>query len=412
MKRSSDRILTTHTGSLPLPAGARESLAAKRRGRAYDQAVIDAALTTAVDDIVRRQVEVGVDIVGDGELSKTAWNDYVVHRVSGLERKPRSRAQSAEPWSVAKGIVRPREVGLFRGDLEGAPRHYRTDIAEFYDLARSQSDAHDNDGMTYFCTGPLGWKDFAAVETDIRRLQAARQGAKPHDVFMSALSPGCFARFFKNEYYASEEIYMQAVADVMRDEYKAIVDAGFVLQLDCPDLASGANTDYADLTVQQFRKVIEQHVECLNYALKSIPRDQVRMHICWGNYEGPHDCDVPLEKIWPIVKKTRVGGFVLPFANARHAHEYNVLRKMPLDDDQVIVAGVIDTLTNFVEHPEVVAERLQRVAEAVGDKTRVLGGTDCGFDSTAGQGRVAQDVAWAKLRSLVEGARLASERLF
>ena len=207
MKRSSERILTTHTGSLPLPAPVRQALAAKRRGETYDQAVIDATLTTAIGDVVRRQIEVGIDIVDDGELSKTAWNDYVVHRVSGLERKPRSRAQSAEPWSVAQGILRPRNTGLVRRDIEGAPRHYRTDIAEFHDLARAQSDGHDNGGMAYVCTGPIGWMDFAAVETDISRLAAAAATAKPHDVFMSALSPGCFVRFFRNEYYPNEESY-------------------------------------------------------------------------------------------------------------------------------------------------------------------------------------------------------------
>src|SRR5262245_52002779 len=182
MKRSTDRILTTHTGSLPLPALLRQAFAVKRRGEAYDQAAIDAALTTAIDEVVGRQIEVGVDIVDDGELSKTSWNDYVVHRLTGLERKPRSRARSAEPWSVARGIVRPRETGMARVDIEGAPRHYRTDIAEFYDLARSQSDCHDNDGVAYVCTGPLAWQDFAQVETDITRLSAAVGASQPHDV--------------------------------------------------------------------------------------------------------------------------------------------------------------------------------------------------------------------------------------
>jgi 5-methyltetrahydropteroyltriglutamate--homocysteine methyltransferase len=237
MKRSTNRILTTHTGSLPLPSLIRQAFAAKRRGEAYDQAAIDVALTTAIDEVVRHQIDVGVDIVDDGELSKTSWNDYVVHRLSGLERKSRSRARTAEPWSVARGILRPRETGMARVDIEGAPRHYRTDIAEFHDLARSQSDAHDNDGMSYVCTSPLGWRDFAQVETDIARLAAAVSVSQPHDVFMSALSPGCFVRFFRNEYYPNEETYMQAVAATMRREYQAIVDAGFVLQLDCPDLA-------------------------------------------------------------------------------------------------------------------------------------------------------------------------------
>src|SRR4030095_370364 len=210
MKRSTDRILTPHTGSLPLPPLVRQALAAKRRGEAYDQAVIDAALTTAIGEVVRRQIE-----VGGGELRKTSWNDYVVHRVSGLERKPRSRARSAQPWSIARGIVRPRETGMPRVDIEGAPRHYRTDIAEFYDLGRRQSDGHDNSGRSYVCTGTLGWEDFAAVETDIARLSAAVKVSQPHDVFMSALSPGCFVRFFRNEYSPNEETYMQAVADIM-----------------------------------------------------------------------------------------------------------------------------------------------------------------------------------------------------
>src|SRR5262247_336272 len=188
MKCSTDRILTTHTGSLPLSALIRQAFAAKRRGETYDQVVIDVALTTAIDEVVRRQIEVGVDIVDDGELSKTSWNDYVVHRVSGLERKPRSRARSAEPWSVARGILRPRETGMARVDIEGAPRHYRTDIAEFYDLARSMSDGHDNDGVAYVCTGPLAWQDFAQVETDIARLAAAVSVTQPHDVFMSAVN--------------------------------------------------------------------------------------------------------------------------------------------------------------------------------------------------------------------------------
>lgn len=406
MKRSTERILTTHTGSLPLPPRSREALAAKRRGRAYDQTVIDSALTTAIADIVRSQVEAGVDIVGDGELSKTAWNDYVVHRVSGLERKPRSRALSAEPWNVAKGLTRPRDTGLRQGEIAGAPRHYRTDIAEFYDLARSQSDAHDNDGMTYFCTGPLAWKDFDAVQTDIARLQAAVRSAQPHDVFMSALSPGCFARFFKNEYYPSEEAYMQAVANVMREEYQAIVGAGFVLQLDCPDLASGANTDYADLSVKEFRKVIEQHIECLNYALKLIPQDQVRMHICWGNYAGPHHRDIALIDIIDIVLKANVTGVTIESANPRHGHEWKIWQDVKLPDGKILFPGVIDDISLSIEHPELVAERLVRFAKLVG-KENVIGCTDCGLRHLPDA-----SLAMAKLYALAEGARLASEELW
>jgi 5-methyltetrahydropteroyltriglutamate--homocysteine methyltransferase len=406
MKRSTDRILTTHTGSLPLPTLVRQALAAKRRGEAYDQTVVDATLTTAIATVVRRQMEVGIDIVDDGELSKTAWNDYVVHRVSGLERKPRSRAQSAEPWSVAQGIVRPRGAGLVRRDIDGAPRHYRTDIAEFHDLARAQSDGHDNGGFAYACTGPIGWKDYAAVETDIARLAAAVTTTKPRDVFMSALSPGCFVRFFRNEFYPNEESYMQAVADVMRQEYQAIVDAGFVLQLDCPDLASGANTDYAHLSVKQFRKVIEQHVECLNYSLKTIPREQVRIHVCWGNYAGPHHRDIALSDIIDIVLKANATGLTIESANPRHGHEWKIWQETKLPDEKILFPGVIDDISYFIEHPELVAERIVRFAKLVG-KENVIACTDCGLRHLPDT-----NLAFAKLYALTEGARLASQELW
>ncbi|HUR71877.1 MAG TPA: cobalamin-independent methionine synthase II family protein [Candidatus Limnocylindrales bacterium] len=406
MKRSTDRILTTHTGSLPLPVQVRHALGAKRRGEPYDQSVIDTTLTSAIGEVVRRQIEVGVDIVGDGELSKTAWNDYVVHRVNGLERKPRSRARSAEPWSIAQGIVRPRDSGLVRSDIENAPRHYRTDIAEFHDLARAQKDGQDNGGFAYVCTGPIGWDDFAAVENDIARLGAAITTSQPHDVFMSALSPGCFVRFFRNEYYPNEESYMQAVADVMRQEYQAIADAGFVLQLDCPDLASGANTDYAHLSVKQFRKVIEKHVECLNYTLKTIPREQVRIHVCWGNYEGPHHRDIALSDIIDIVLKAKVTGITLESANPRHGHEWKIWQETKLPEGKILLPGVIDDISHFIEHPELVAERIVRFAKLVG-KENIIACTDCGLRHLPDAG-----LAFAKLYALAEGARLASRELW
>ena len=406
MKRSTDRILTTHTGSLPLPESVRRSLAAKRRGEAYDQAVLDAALTSGIGAVVRQQIEVGVHIIDDGELSKTSWNDYVVHRVSGLEKKFHSRARSATRWSVARGIVRPRETGLERNDVEGAPRHFRTDIAEFHDLARSQNDAHDNGGVVYVCTGPLGWRDFGEVESDIARLAAAAATNRPHEVFMSALSPGCFARFFKNEYYSDEETYLQTVADVMRREYQAIVAAGFVLQLDCPDLASGANTDYADLNVKQFRKVVEQHVECLNYALKTIPREQVRIHICWGNYEGPHHRDIALSDIIEIVLKADVTGITIESANPRHGHEWKIWEERKLPEGKILFPGVIDDTTYFIEHPELVAERIVRFAKLVG-KENVIACTDCGLRHLPDA-----SLAFAKLYALSEGAKLASRELW
>lgn len=406
MKRSTDRILTTHTGSLPLPPPVRQALGAKRRGEAYDQATLDATLSEAVDAVVRRQMEVGVDIVGDGELSKTSWNDYVVHRISGLEKRSRSRAQSAEPWSVPQGIVRPRDRGVPRRDIDGAPLHYRTDIAEFHDLARAQIDRHDNDATAYVCAGPLGWKDFAAVTTDVARLAAGRAAAQPHDVFMSALSPGCFARFFKNEHYPSEELYMQAVADVMGQEYRAIVDAGFVLQLDCPDLASAASTDYGDLSVPEFRKVIEQHVECLNYALKTIPREQVRMHVCWGNYAGPHHRDIALSDVIDIVLKANVTGITIESANPRYGHEWKIWQETKLPDGKILFPGVIDDISLSIEHPELVAERLIRLAKLVG-KENLIACTDCGLRHLPDA-----NLAMAKLFTMAEGARLASAELW
>jgi 5-methyltetrahydropteroyltriglutamate--homocysteine methyltransferase len=406
LQRSTDRILITHTGSLPLPELIRRGLAAKRRGETYDQAALDAALTSGIGEVVRRQIEVGVDIVGDGELSKTSWNDYVVHRVSGLETKFHSRAHGAPPWSVDRGILRPRETGLARADSEGAPRHFRTDIAEFHDLARSQNDAHDNGGVVHVCAGPLGWRDFSAVETDIARLAAATATNRAHDVFMSALSPGCFARFFKNEFYADEETYLQAVADVMRREYQAIAAAGFVLQLDCPDLASGANTDYADLSVKQFRKVIEQHIECLNYALKTIPSEQVRIHICWGNYEGPHHRDIALCDIIDIVLKANVTGITIESANPRHGHEWKIWQERKLPEGKVLFPGVIDDTTWFIEHPELVAERIVRFAKLVG-KENVIACTDCGLRHLPDA-----SLALAKLYALSEGAKLATRELW
>jgi len=406
MKRSTERILTTHTGSLPLSPQVRHALGAKRRGEIYDQTVIDRTLATAIDEVVRRQIEVGIDIVGDGELSKTAWNDYVVHRVRGLERKPRSRAKSAEPWSVKRGIIRPHDTGLFQRDIDGAPRHYRTDIAEFHDLARAQSDGHDNGGFAYVCTDPLGWEDFAAVETDIARLASAVSTAKPQDVFMSALSPGCFVRFFKNEYYPNEELYMQAVADVMHREYQAIADAGFVLQLDCPDLASGANTDYAHLSAKQFRKVIEKHVEYLNYALKFIAPEQVRIHVCWGNYAGPHHRDIALADIIDVVLKANVEGLAIESANPRHGHEWKIWQETRLPEGKILFPGVIDDISLSIEHPELVAERIVRFAKLVG-KENVIACTDCGLRHLPDA-----SLAFAKLYALAEGARLASRELW
>jgi 5-methyltetrahydropteroyltriglutamate--homocysteine methyltransferase len=307
---------------------------------------------------------------------------------------------------VDRGIVRPRDSGLAKSDAPNAPHHFRTDIAEFHDLVRSLGDPHDNDGMAYVCRGPLCWRDFAAVQSDINRLAAATTAVRPPDVFMSALSPGCFARFFRNEHYSSEETYLQAVADLMRREYEAIIAAGFVLQLDCPDLASGANTDYADLSVKEFRKIVEQHVESINYALKNIPPEQARIHICWGNYEGPHHRDIALADVIDGVLKVKAAGITIESANPRHAHEWKIWQDRKLPDGKILFPGVIDDTTYFIEHPELVAERIVRFARLVG-KDNVIACTDCGLRHLPDA-----NLALAKLYALSEGAKLASRELW
>jgi 5-methyltetrahydropteroyltriglutamate--homocysteine methyltransferase len=253
----------------------------------------------------------------------------------------------------------------------------------------------------------------AAIEAECADFQAALDETGTHFIepFLTAPSPGIIAGAMKNEYYDSEDAYLAAIGAALKREYETIVRRGFLLQLDCPDLALERHLSYQDRPLGDFLGFVERVVATINTTLENIPRDQVRLHVCWGNYEGPHDCDVPLADILPIIQKADVGAFFFPFANPRHAHEYRVFEKLPLADDQIIIAGVIDSLTNFVEHPEAVADRIERVAAAVGDPHRVIAGTDCGFDTSAGMGRVAEDVVWAKLKALAEGARIASRRL-
>jgi 5-methyltetrahydropteroyltriglutamate--homocysteine methyltransferase len=262
--------------------------------------------------------------------------------------------------------------------------------------------------------GDVRYKDPAAIETECRDFKDVL-ALTPNifvESFMNAPSPGIVAAAIKNEHYDTLQGYLQALGEALRVEYEAIVRAGFVLQIDAPDLALERHISYKDKPVGEFVAFVEAVITEINRALRNVPADRVRLHACWGNSESPHDCDVPLEEILPAILRAKVGGLFLPFAGPRHAHEFRCFAKMPLNADQVLVAGVIDPLTNIVEHPEVVADRIERVAAVVGDPTRVLAGTDCGFDTSAGWGRVAEDVVWAKLRTLREGADLASKRLF
>jgi 5-methyltetrahydropteroyltriglutamate--homocysteine methyltransferase len=380
MKTSQDRILTTHVGSLPRPPELRELLVRKDQSQPYDKAELDRLTRHAVFDIVRRQAQTGIAIVNDGEMSKPGYSTYVADRLSG-----------------------------FTGHEPAKPRLDTRDHPNF--LAAYERMTGSNVARRAVCVGPVAVRDRQPLEHDLDNLRAALAEVQVVEGFMTAASPGLVPVFQTNRHYPSHEAYVEAIAAAMQDEYEAIVNAGFVLQLDCPDLAMARHTSFQELGESEFLKRAAFHVDVLNHALRNVPADRARIHICWGNYEGPHDCDVPLADILPIIQKADVGGFFFPFANPRHAHEYRVFEKLPLADDQTIIAGVIDSLTNFVEHPEAVADRLERLAAAVGDPHRVIAGTDCGFDTSAGMGRVAEDVVWAKLKSLAEGARIASQRL-
>ena len=387
MQISARRILSTHTGSLPRPSDLVDLYARRARGETVDESALSRRGHAAMLDAVRQQVETGLDIINNGEQQREGFFLYVQHRMSGfggswkrwaradVERYPGFR-QMLEDQSRGRAAVSnftpPRVVGEVR----------------YIDPQRAHGEAHD----------------FSQALT--------RHAGDYVEAFLTAPSPGIIAAACHNEYYDSEASYLRALGEALRHEYEAIVNAGFVLQLDCPDLALEHHVSFHDAGEKRFLQFVERVVETLNHAIRNIPPDRVRMHVCWGNYEGPHDCDVPLTLIWPVIRQMRVGGFVLPFANARHAHEMRVLGGQELRDDQVIVAGVIDVLTNFIEHPEVVAERLERMAAILGGPERVLAGTDCGFDTSAGMGRVAPDVVWAKLRALTEGARIASGRLY
>ena len=387
MRRSEERILTTHAGSLPRPPELVRLYVRRAQGEAVDPAEIEAAGKQALRWVVPKQIVAGIDVGNNGEQQREGFFLYVQHRMSGFggawQRRPRG------------DVVR---YPVFRRMLE-------EQIAGRSAVSNFQPPK---------AIGEVRYLDPGYVRAECADFQAVLEETERGFVepFLTAPSPGIVAAAMKNEHYDTEEAYLEALADALRVEYEAIVGHGFLLQLDCPDLALERHIGYQDRPLAEFLGFVERVVTALNRALVNVPRERVRMHVCWGNYEGPHDLDVPLAEIFPVIRQARVGGFVFPFANPRHAHEYRCFAGGALDDDQLLVAGVIDTLTNFVEHPEVVAERIERVARAVGDPRRVLAGTDCGFDTSAGTGRVAEDVVWAKLRALADGARIASERLF
>jgi 5-methyltetrahydropteroyltriglutamate--homocysteine methyltransferase len=388
MHRSTSRILTTHTGSLPRPRELTRLYAQRARGEPVDAAEIEQAGREAVRAVVSKQQAAGIDVGNNGEQQRDSFFLYLKQRLSGL----------GGSWE------RPS-----RADVDRYPDFKRMWIEQH--ASKTQVSAL---GGLPKAIGEVRYLDARAIEDECRDFKAvlADNPGVFVEPFMSAPSPGILATAVRNEHYDSLASYLAALGRALQVEYEAIVKSGLLLQIDAPDLALERHITWKDKPTAEFVAFVEQVVATINRALVNVPRDRVRLHVCWGNSESPHDCDVPLDDILPALQQAKVGGFVLPFANPRHAHEFKCFAKHPLADDQVLVAGVIDSLTNFVEHPDVVADRIERIAAVVGDPTRVLAGTDCGFDTSAGWGRVAEDVVWAKLASLRDGARIASERLF
>jgi 5-methyltetrahydropteroyltriglutamate--homocysteine methyltransferase len=378
VKRSTDRILTTHTGSLPRPKDLLTLLQEREEGRARGEAALHDRTRSAVLDVVKKQTDTGLSVINDGEQGRADYTIYVKDRLTGFSGE-------STPWP-------------------------NTDAEEFPEWAEMARQFAPPFQKRPACTGPVEWKDWPAVERDIRNLKDATAG-RSEEVFMTSPSPGQIGRFLQNRYYPSDEKYLYTLADVMKREYQAIVQAGFILQIDCPDLALGRHTQFAHLSLEQFRDVARMHVEVLNHAVADIPPDRMRMHICWASTGGPHHRDVPLGDIADVVVKGRPGALVIAGANPRHEHEWKVWRDVALPAGKVLVAGVIDSTSNFIEHPELVAERIVRYAGVIG-RENVIAGVDCGFGTFAGRVQVDTNIVWRKLGSLVEGARLASKELW
>jgi 5-methyltetrahydropteroyltriglutamate--homocysteine methyltransferase len=378
MHGSTERILTTHTGSLPRPARVVELLLAQNRSGGTDAAAFDGAVRDAVADAVVKQIEAGLDVINDGEQGRRDYTVHVIDRLTGFEGESDAPRGTGEP--------------------------------EFPELAQLLSQFASPLQHRPACCGPVAWKDFAAVEADIARAKAALQDAGAVEYFMTSPSPGQIARYLKNAYYKTVEEYLFTLAGVMAREYRAIVEAGFVLQLDCPDLAMSYNL-YPGISTGDYRKIIALNVEALNAAVKDLPPDRMRMHVCWGSTLGPHHNDVPLKDIVDIVLKGRPQAVSFPAANPRHGHEWKIWREVKLPDGKIVVPGMIDSTSNFVEHPELVADRIVQYAGVVG-RDNVIAGVDCGFGTFAGRMQVDTKIVWMKLAVLAEGARLASKQLW
>ena len=378
MKTSTDRILTTHVGSLPRSQEVTDVLFGRETGQPKAQG--DKVIADAVKVVVRRQVEAGVDIVSDGEMSKISYATYIADRLTGF------------------GGDTPREPGL---DLIEFPRILKK-LAETGSTAKYRRPR---------CQGEIAVKDMSWAETDIANMTAAVAAGHPVEGFMNAASPGVIALFQPNDYYPTQDAYLEAVAEAMRAEYEAVVASGILLQIDAPDLGMGRHTMYKDRTETDYLSLAARHVEVLNHALRNVPADRVRMHMCWGNYEGPHHHDIPMRDLLPVVAKAKPQALLFEAANPRHAHEWKVFEEVKVPEDKILIPGVITSTTNYVDHPELIAERLVRFANILG-RERVIAGSDCGFSTFAGFGPVDPDVTYMKFAAMAEGARMASKQLW
>jgi len=380
MKRSTERFLTTHTGSLPRPEDLVRMMYAKEEGVPVDHKALGARIRSAVEEVVHKQAGEGVDIVNDGEMSKPSYATYVKDRLDGF-------------GGTGNTFVYQ--------DLVGFPNLAKR---VFGDPGRSRR-------KTPGCNAPIGVRDAQAARDDVDNLKAAAAKVNVQETFMSAASPGVIGLFFRNDHYPSQEDYLFAIADAMRQEYETVAKAGIVLQIDCPDLAMGRHIQYASLSLEEFRKKARLHIEALNRATANIAPEQLRMHLCWGNYEGPHHCDVPLADIIDVVFTARPSGISFEAANPRHAHEWKVFETVKLPEGKVLIPGVLESKTNFIEHPELIAQRIGRYAKLVG-RENVIAGSDCGYGTWVGQAAVDADVVWAKMGAMAEGARIASKEFW
>src|SRR5262245_17097158 len=380
MRRSTERFLTTHTGSLPRPDDLIRAMFAREEGVPVDRAALASRICSAVAEVVGQTAAAGLDVVNDGEMSKPSYATYVKDRLHG-----------------------------FGGASH--PLRYQ-DLVEFPELAkRVFGDPGRSRRKTPACDGPISVRDPQAAEADVENLRSACGAAKADHAFMSAASPGVISLFFRNDHYPSHEAYLFAIADAMRPEYEAVVRAGFDLQVDCPDLGMGRHIQFADLSLDEFRRMARLHIEALNHALATVPPERARLHVCWGNYEGPHHHDVAFDDIIDVVFTARPASISFEAANPRHAHEWRLFEHVKLPAGKVLIPGVLDSTTNFIEHPDLVAERIGRYARLVG-RENVVAGTDCGFGTWVGQAAVDPDIAWAKLASMAEGARRATREFW